>query len=162
MPNPRLVYALGFAICAALLGFALYLQHGLGEDPCPLCIFQRVAVAALGVVFLTATLHNPRRAGMIAYGALILLVAGVGAGISARHVYLQQLPAGEIPECGPGLSYILEAFPLSQALRMVLEGSGECAQAGWRFLGVTIPGWTLLFFLLLGIVGLVQIWNRQR
>ena len=162
LPPRRLSYALGFVVCAALIAFAYYLQLVKHEEPCPLCIFQRVAVFALGVIFLLAALHNPGRAGAIVYGLLIALGAGIGAAIAARHVWLQHLPPGQVPACGPGLDYMLESFPFGQTLRLVLQGSGECAAAGWHFLGLSIPAWTLIFFALLGIGGLVQIWNRPR
>jgi protein dithiol:quinone oxidoreductase len=162
MPSRRLLYTLGFLVCAGLIGFALYLQHVLGEDPCPLCIFQRVAVMALGITFLVAALHNPGRAGTVLYGALLTLAAGIGAAIAGRHVWLQHLPRDQVPDCGPGLDYIMQAFPLSKAIRMVFEGSGECAQVGWRFLGLSVPEWTLTWFILLTIVAIAQIWNPKR
>jgi protein dithiol:quinone oxidoreductase len=162
MPSRRMLYALGFLVCAGLIGFALYLQHVLGEDPCPLCIFQRVAVIALGVISLVAALHNPGRAGTVVYGALLTLVAGIGAAIAGRHVWLQHLPKDQVPDCGPGLEYIMQAFPFSKAVRMVFEGSGECAEVGWRFLGLSIPEWTLIWFVLFTVAAIAQIWNPKR
>jgi len=143
-----------------MMGTALiYFQHVLQLEPCPLCIFQRVVVIALGMVFLVATLHNPSGPGVRVYGALVTLVATTGAGIAGRHVWLQNLPPDQVPDCGPGLDYILEVFPVGEALRMVLHGSGECAQVLWRFLGLTIPGWTLVAFsgfILYGLLILVR------
>jgi disulfide bond formation protein DsbB len=97
-------------------------------------------------VLLVATLHNPVGWGIRVYGALVTLLAGAGAAIAGRHVWLQSLPPDQVPECGPGLDYILEVFPLSEAVQMVLRGSGECAEVLWRFLGLSIPGWTLVAF----------------
>lgn len=68
--NTRYGYIAGAAICAAMLGFGLYLQHVVGLEPCPLCIFQRVAFIALGAVFLVAALHGPGRTGAIVYALL--------------------------------------------------------------------------------------------
>lgn len=150
--TPRLGYALGFLICAGLIGFALYLQYYEYQNPCPLCILQRIAFMTLAVIFLVAALHGPGRAGAIAYGALLLATAGIGAAIAARHVWLQQLPPGQVPECGPGLEYMLNRFPLSQALGKILSGSGECAESGWTFLGPTIAGWSLVWFVALGVL----------
>ena len=161
LPRRRLCYTAGFLVCAGLLAFALYLQFQLHEDPCPLCIFQRVAVAVLGAAFLLAALHNPGRIGAVLYGLLQCAVATIGAGIAARHVWIQHLPPDKVPDCGPGLGYMLESFPLGQTLRMVLQGSGECAAKGWQFLGMTIPEWTLLFFVAMGIGALAQLWNRR-
>lgn len=150
----RVGYALGFVICAALLAFALYLQYFEEQDPCPLCILQRVAFMAMMAVFAVAALHGPRKRAAIVYTAILLVVAGIGAAIAGRQVWLQHLPASQVPACGPGLSYMLERFPLSQALQKILAGSGECAEAGWRFLGLTIAGWSLTWFVLLGLVAI--------
>jgi disulfide bond formation protein DsbB len=148
---PRLGYALGFIACAGLLGFALYLQYYDYQDPCPLCILQRIAFMALAAIFLVAALHGPARTGTIVYGGMLLLVAGIGAAIATRHVWLQNLPKGRIPECGPGLEYMLRKFPLTQALEKILAGSGECAEVGWKLLGLSIAGWSLVWFVLFAI-----------
>lgn len=147
---PRLGYALGFLACAGLIGFALYLQYFLYEDPCPLCIFQRIAFMVLGVVFLVAALHGPARTGAIVYGALQFTAAAIGGAIAARHVWLQHLPKDLVPACGPDLKYMMSRFPLAEVIGKVLSGSGECAEAGWTFLGLTIAGWSLAWFVILG------------
>jgi disulfide bond formation protein DsbB len=145
---PRLGYALGFLACAGLLGFAYYLQYYQGEDPCPQCILQRVAFLALAAIFLVAAVHGPGRAGSMIYGGLLVTAASVGTAIAARHVWLQNLPKDRIPECGPGLEYMLKKLPLTQALEKILSGSGECAEVGWTFLGLSIAGWSLVWFVL--------------
>lgn len=147
---PRRGYALGFLICLALLGFALYLQHYEQQDPCPLCILQRIVFVALAVIFLAAALHGPGKTGSAVYSSVLFLVAGMGAAIAGRHVWLQHMPRHQVPECGPGLEYMLKKFPLSQALDKILKGSGECAETGWTFLGGSIAEWSLLWFIALG------------
>jgi disulfide bond formation protein DsbB len=147
IPTPRILFLLGFLACLAMMGTALaYFQHHLQLEPCPLCIMQRVVVMSIAAVLLVAILHNPNSWGIRVYGVLVTLIAVIGAAIAGRHVWLQHLPPDQVPECGPGLDYILEVFPLSEALRMVLHGSGECAKVLWRFLGLSIPGWTLVAF----------------
>jgi disulfide bond formation protein DsbB len=148
--NPRSGYLAGAFACVLLLGYGLWLQHVDGLEPCPLCVFQRVAFIALGLVFLVAALHGPGRAAAIVYGVLGAIVAAAGAGIAARHVWLQNLPADQVPACGPGLQYMLEQFEFSRMVAKVLAGSGECASVDWSFLGLSIPGWALLWFVLLG------------
>jgi protein dithiol:quinone oxidoreductase len=150
--TPRLGYLLGFLICAGLIGFALYLQYYKYEEPCPLCMFQRVAYMVLGVVFLVAALHGPARTGAKVYGVLLLLVAAIGAAIAVRHVWLQNLPKHLVPECGPDLAYMMKRFPFFEVLGKVLAGSGQCAEVGWTFLGLSIAGWSLTWFLLLGLL----------
>lgn len=146
-------------LCAGGLGFAYYAQFGLGLEPCPLCIFQRLTLLGLGVVFLLATLHNPKGWGARAYGVLSGLVAAIGAIIAARHVWLQRLPPEEAPRCGPGLDYLLQTLPLNELVREVLTGSGECAKVDWTLLGWSIPEWTLLLFLGLGVLGVLGNWR---
>ena len=147
----RLGHAMGFLICIALFAFALYLQYVENQEPCPLCILQRIAFIGLAVVFLVAALHDPGRFGSIVYSGILFIVAGLGAAIAGRHVWLQHLPKNQVPECGPGLEYMIRKFPLPQALDKILAGSGECAETGWTFLGLSIAGWSLLWFVLLGV-----------
>jgi len=144
--SQRVLFAAGAVLCAGLMAAALYLQHVLRLDPCPLCIFQRIFVILLGVVMLAAAVHDPRGVGRKVYGAIVALLAVLGLVVAGRHVWLQHLPADQVPECGPGLEYMLEAFPLNETLSMVFRGSGECAEVQWTFLSLSIPEWTLLVF----------------
>jgi disulfide bond formation protein DsbB len=152
--NSRLGFAAGFTLCAGLLGFAYYLQYVEEQNPCPLCMVQRVAFYLLAAVFLLAALHGPKGRGIMVYGIAAFVVAALGAAVAARHVWLQSLPKHLVPSCGPGLEYMLKKFPLADVLTKVLMGSGECAEAGWKFLGLTIAGWSLLWLLLLGLFAL--------
>ena len=146
----RKQFLLGFACCAVLIGFAIFSQLQWGLQPCPLCIFQRVAFAALGIVFLLGGLFAPRRAGgRASWGVLALIAAAAGIGIAGRHVWITHLPPDQVPSCGPPLSFMMEANPLTDVIRKVLTGSGECAKVDWTFLGMSMPAWSLLWFLLL-------------
>jgi disulfide bond formation protein DsbB len=146
LPPRRLAYALGFLVCAGLIGWALWLQYGEGLEPCPLCMFQRVCVIAVGVLFLVAAVHNPERPGAALYALLTLLVAGAGAGFAGRQIWLQALPKDQVPACGMGLSYMMESMPWLDVFTRVLKGTGECAEKAWVFLGLSIAGWTFVFF----------------
>lgn len=159
---PRLLAArplnfLAFAACVLAMAVALGLQHWMGLQPCPLCIFQRVAVIVAGLIFLLAALHGPRGWGRRVYGVLSALAAAAGAGLAIRHLWLQSLPPGEVPSCGPGLNYMLDVFPFQRVVVEVLKGSGECAQVHGHFLGLTMPGWTLILFAGLLLVALFQL-----
>lgn len=144
--TPRLVFLLGFLASCALIATALYMQHVLNLEPCPLCIFQRLFVMAIGGVALAGALHNPRLLGRRVYAALLALLALGGSAVAGRQVWLQHLPADQVPECGPGLDYMLETFPLQETLNLVLRGSGECAKVEWTFLGFSIAEWMLVVF----------------
>lgn len=149
----RAQFAFGALVCAALLGYALYLQYYTYLDPCPLCIFQRIAFVALGAIFGLGALHGPKSVGgRRAYGVLAFLSAAAGVAVAARHLWLQSLPADQVPACtSMGLDYMLEAFPLSEVLAKVFTGSGECAVIDWQLLGLSMPAWTLVWYLILGL-----------
>jgi len=152
--------ALGLATCAGLLGYAWYSQVVLGLEPCPLCIFQRVGVAGMAVLFALAAIHNPSAWGARLYGALLMLAALITMGVAARQLWIMHLPEGAVPACGATLSYMLDIFPLTDVIRKVLTGSGECAKVSWLFLGLSMPGWVLLAAAALGVFGLLI--NRSR
>src|SRR5277367_1759989 len=157
----RAANSLGFMACAALLGYAYYAQYVLHLEPCPLCIFQRIGVFTLGVVFLVATLHDPAAFGRRVYAVLLTLAALATIGIALRHLYIQSLPAGAVPACGASLDFMLKVFSLSEVLVKVLTGSGECAKITWEFLGLAMPAWVLISALLLGAWGLWINMRRQ-
>lgn len=146
LPAPRWGYAFAALICASLIGYALYLQYYQYQEPCPLCMAQRVFIIAMGIVFFIGAIWNPKARGATLLTGLLTVLGASGAAISARHVYIQYLPPEQVPQCGPGLDYMLSTLPLGQAIAQILHGSGECADKSWMFLGLTIPGWTFLFF----------------
>lgn len=143
------------------MGFALYLEHVQGLNPCPLCVFQRVGLIALGFFSLLGFLHNPKTNWMKrVYTGLGSIGILWSLGVAARHVWLQTLPPEKVPSCGPGLDYLVEALPLKSVLQQVLSGSGECAVIDWTFLGQSLPVWSLLFFALLSVLSLWQLFRR--
>lgn len=144
--NFRLLALLGFLGCIGGLGFALYLEHFRGYEPCPFCIFQRVAMLAAGLVFLLAALHGPRAWGRWVYAGGATIASGVGIGIAARHVWLQSLPEDQVPACGPTLQYLMDMLPLQEVVATVLRGDGNCAKIDAAWLGISLPGWTLVAF----------------
>jgi len=150
----RTANGLGALACGALLAYAYYAQYVMHLEPCPLCIFQRVGIFALGVIFLVATLHDPAAFGRRVYAGLLALAALATIGVALRHLYIQSLPPGTVPSCGASLDFMLKVFSLSEVLVKVLSGSGECAVISWRFLGLAMPAWVLISALILGAWGL--------
>jgi disulfide bond formation protein DsbB len=147
--------------CFALVGYALYAQAYQGFNPCPLCIFQRIGLTALGVALLVAALLPARPAALRRLGSLLVLIAAAGtAGVAIRHLYIQHLPDGMVPVCGASLDYMLDAFPLTDVLRKVLTGSGECHKVDWTFLGLAMPAWVLIWSTLVGVAGFWANWRR--
>ncbi|HBK46082.1 MAG TPA: disulfide bond formation protein B [Xanthomonadaceae bacterium] len=158
----RAQMALGFVICAALLAYAIFLQLHQGLEPCPLCIFQRIAFAALGVLFLLGALHGPRgSAGRRGYGVLAFVAAAVGAGIAGRHVWVQVMPRDAMSSCGPPLSFLSEQMGPFEVFRTVLTGTGDCGNIDWRFLGLSMPMWSLVWFALLAVWALYAGFKRR-
>jgi disulfide bond formation protein DsbB len=144
-----------------LLGYAWYAQGVLRVEPCPLCIFQRIGVAMMGVLFLAAWLQAPRAWGARIYGTLLALAALVTMAVAARHVWIQHVPEGAVPACGAGLKFLMEEFPVAEVVRKVLTGSGECHQVNWTFLSLAMPTWVLLVSGALGGFGLYANFGKR-
>jgi len=150
----------GVAAVVGLLSYALFAQYVQCYEACPLCIFQRVAFIGVGIVMLAAGLHAPIAVGARVYAVLGVIAAAAGVGVAGRHLYLQSLPPDAVPACGPGLEYMLDVLPLFDAIRQVFTGSGECADVNWAFLGLSMPGWALIWFVILGALAVAANWTR--
>lgn len=158
---PLRVLALAlFAVCGALLAFGLYLQHVKGIEPCPMCIMQRYALLGCGLIGLLAGLHAPGPGGTRAYAGLLMLTALAGGGVAARQSWIQWFPPA-VSECGPGLVYMLESFPLSSALPMIFRGAGDCSLVDWTFLGLSIANWSFLCFAVILLTALAVLTRRS-
>lgn len=160
LASPRHLYLLAFVGCLLLMAGALYLEHQVGLEPCPLCIVQRVCVILFGLVCLLAAIHGPGRLGVRLYAVLTLLIAAAGAGTAGRQVWLQHIPADQLPSCLPPLDYLMDALPLQDIVRLVLHGSADCAEAGWTLLGLNVPQWSLLAFVGMLLFSLLQLLRR--
>lgn len=158
----RAAYFAGFAVSFGLVGLALFLQVQYNLDPCPLCISQRIAFMALGVLFLIAGLHNPAGLWRKIHGVLQLAAAATGAGIALRHMWIQAHPEEVMAECGAGFDYIIESFPLQRALELIFKGTGECSAIDWTLLGLTIPQQSLIAFVGIALYALALMFARKR
>jgi disulfide bond formation protein DsbB len=150
MMSTRLANLLGFCACVGLFGFALFAQYVLRLEPCPLCIFQRIGILVIGVLFMLAAIQGPKSWGRRVYAIAISLAALATIGVSIRHLYIQSLPPGTVASCGASLDVMMKFFPLHEVIAKVLTGSGECAKVDWRFLGLAMPAWVLIAALSLG------------
>lgn len=158
----RAVFAGIFVVCAGLLGVAYYMEHVMGLEPCPLCWLQRFGFMGVGLVSFVAALHGPGQLGVRVYGFLLAGTAGAGLGVAGRQLWLQNLPADQVPACGPSVEYMLDVLPFFEVLSTALKGTGDCAAVVWRFLGLSIPGWTAVFFSVLVLVGVVMLFHRGK
>jgi disulfide bond formation protein DsbB len=159
--RPRLIYLAVFLACAGLMAFGLYLQHAEGLEPCPLCILQRYAFVAAGVIALVAAIHNPGPIGRWINSALLVLSAGAGAVVAGRQTWLQHNPP-KVLDCGPDLAYMLDSFPLAQVLPKIFKGEGDCAKVVWKFLGMSIPEWALVWFAAIIVAAVLAVMLGRR
>lgn len=139
-----------------------YFQLKLGLPPCPLCMFQRACIVAVGAFCLLGIIFRPRKVGskLLVFGGLVFSLLGLG--IAGRQVWLQHLPADKIPECGPDLEFMLESFPLMDTITQVLSGSGECAEVQWDLLGFSMPEWMILVFVVMTVICIKLLFSRER
>ncbi len=161
MYNSRKFFIAIFTICIGLLIFGLYLEHVLGLEACPLCIFQRIAYTAIIFIALIGAIHNPRNLLQNIYKLLMVISAITGAAIAGRQIWLQHLPPELVPECGPGFDYMFNVFPFGEALKMIFTGSGECAEVKWRFIGLSIAEWSLIMFIGIFIATILSIYTSR-
>ena len=158
--HPRSAFALIGLVCASFIGYALYLQHFEYQDPCPLCLVQRGCYLIIMFASIAAAVHARH---FNAYGWGAAAGALTGAGVAARQVWLQHLPKDQVPACGPDLYYMIDNFPLAKMLGLLFKGSGQCAEVTWRFLGLSIAEWSLLWFVLFLVAGIaLAIRTNQR
>ena len=137
----RIALTFILVFCLALLGTAYYMEYALGLEPCPMCIIQRIAVALAGLAALIGLIHN--QYPKVYFGLTAFFSAG-GAASATRHLYLQSLPADQVPTCGPDLAYLIDKSYFADALSMLFIGDGNCAEVMWSLLGISIPGWVLI------------------
>jgi len=164
LPTPRTTFLLMFLAVIFVLGVAFYMEYIMGLEPCPLCITQRVMFLGVGLVSLIAFLHNPRgttQIGRRIYGLLVSLFAIGGLYFSGRQLWLQSLPADQVPACGPGISYMVDAFPMAEVIKTLLTGDGNCAEVQWTMLGLSIAGWAAVGFVGLILFGAWQAFRKH-
>ena len=156
----KIKYFIGFLFCCALMAYALYAQYVLDLEPCPLCIFQRLAVISMGVIFLFCSIIDPKsKMAKLLASFFFTVTATTGIAVASRHVWLQNLPSDQVPGCGPGLDFMLSTFPLAEVLEMVFSGSGECANVDWSFVFLSMPAWVIISFLIMLVYA---IWTNYR
>ena len=159
--HPRILGALAALVCISLLATAFYMEYVLYLEPCPLCMAQRIAFAGFGLVGLIMALTpaTPNRTRAFAAAGAVFALAGLALAI--RQLWLQSLPPDQIPDCAPGLYYMMQQFPLLDVLSAMLMGTGDCADVQWTFLGLSIPGWTTLVFASMAIKGALLPWYAR-
>ena len=156
-------YWFGLLGSLALLAIAYYyFERHLGLPPCPLCMFQRAALVGVAFFCLLGLIIRPKMLVARLLAFFILLSSLFGLAVAGRQVWLQNLPADQVPECGPDLGFMMDVFPFMQMVEMVLSGSGECAEVQWQFLWLTMPGWMLVIFAVMVLISVKLLFKRER
>lgn len=160
--NLKMLSIVGFITCMALLASAYYFQFALEMEPCPLCIMQRVATLMVALGCLAGFFLVSRPLGLLAASSWTLLSSLFGLYLSQHHNWLQNLPADQVPSCGPSLEYMLDAFPITEVITVLLRGNGNCAEVSWSFLGLSMPGWLMVFFIGFAIASTIGLFSALK
>jgi protein dithiol:quinone oxidoreductase len=150
---------LSFIALSAAVGmlFALYLQHIVGLEPCPMCIVQRYALLLMGIAAALGLLGAARWLQAVSASLAVLLGAG-GAFVAARQSWLQWHPP-EFAQCGRDFYGMIETFPLQRVVPMIFKGSGDCVKIDWTFLGGSIANWSFVAFVGLSLTALLVLFK---
>lgn len=154
--SSRNIYLFILSCCVGLLAYALYAQYVDGLHPCPLCISQRAFFALTGLIALLGLIFHPQQVGRYITGGLMLLSCAGGAAIAYRQVWLQGLPPEQVPACGPSLEYMFDNLPFSEAFSTLMMGDGNCAEVVWTLFGLSMPNWSLIAFVGLGLAAIAS------
>jgi protein dithiol:quinone oxidoreductase len=150
-----------FIITAIILGFSYYVEFGLGYSPCLLCVIQRFIFFVLAFIFLLASLHKHNRASQIIYCFFSLIVLVLGILAASRQIWIQHLPMSTATSCLPSAMYLFKNFPIKEIISITYSGTAECSIVHWRFLGITMAEWALLWYVVFLIVVLWQ-WFKKK
>ncbi len=151
-----------FAACCVLIVSAAYFQVVIGLEPCPLCILQRFAWLGLTLMFFIGMLYrNPSKRWLYIHQGITLAIAIIGGLFAGKQVWLQYFPSDDVPECGPGLSYMLDNFSFPDIVSFFFQGTGHCAEIDWEFLQLSLGAWSLLFFLLIAGLAVFNLWRAS-
>ena len=161
IPQSRLMFLLVMVASAGLMLFSFFLQFVQNLEPCPLCISQRIAMALLGLLALVAVVHNPKESGFRCYGLFLGLLSLAGVLLASRQLWIQNLPSEKVPACMPGFEYLVDILPVTDIIRMMLTGTGDCAEIQWSFLGLSIPAWTLILFTVFLLTGFFELVRKR-
>ncbi len=161
LPNSRSLFLLILIGCVTLLITAIFIEPFKSMNPCPMCMMQRFVFGGIGILALTAVLHNPAYIGQKIYAALLTLISIGGASISIRQLWLQSLPEEQVPACGPGIDYMLDVFPILEVIEMSLRGTGDCAKVQWTLFNISIPGWSLMAFAGMSLIALFILLRKR-
>lgn len=158
----RIISLSVFLSCVALLASAYVFEYVYYMDPCPLCIMQRIAVLLVGLAGFTGFLLASNTVARTVTSGFMLLASVLGLAVAGRHVWIQSLPADQVPTCGPSLEYMVDTLPWAEVLSVMLRGNGNCADSHWSFIGLSMPQWVLVWFVGFAIVGIYLLLTAKK
>ena len=161
----RSLFILAFMAGALTLGASFYLEFGVSLRPCFLCQLQRLFLAAFTLINLVGALHNPARSAAYFYGLASMGSALLGAITAVRQVLLQNATPDQTADCWPSLHHMIENLSFWQALRSTVKGTVDCVEINWTLFDLSLPEWSLLFFVAMLILGALQfsqlLWGQR-
>ena len=161
LPSYRIVNLAQAIACLVLMIIAVaYFENGLQLEPCYLCMTQRVFITAIGIICILAVVHNPRHFGQRVYATLSITMVILGAYFSGKQLWLQSLPKDQVPSCGIPVEYLFDNFSIIEAINMLLQGDGNCAEVQWQLMGLSMPGWVMVSFIIFGALAIVQFMRK--
>ncbi len=162
LPSYRIINLGQVFACLMLMIIAIgYFENSLKLEPCYLCIIQRVFIITIGIICALAVVHNPRQFGQRVYAGLSIGMVIIGSYFSGKQLWLQSLPKDQVPTCGLPVEYLLENFSITEIFTKLLHGDGNCAELKWQLLGLSIPGWVMVSFIVFGVLGIVQFLRKD-
>lgn len=159
LARSRPLFFMAFIAGALALGASLYLEYAVGLKPCSLCIVQRFFLIAFTAICLIAAVHRPEGSGCYVYWLLGVLSCLGGMVTAWHHILLQSAPAMTY---SPGLEYMPENMSWLRTLKHAFQGAADCTQILWTLFDLSIPEWSLLFFVGMMILGLFQLLHLLR
>lgn len=148
--------------CIFLLLFGIYLENAYSLIPCPLCMLQRFIFIMIAAFSLLAFFHSPAKFGLRIYALINLIFSIMGILLAGRQIWLQHLPADQVPACGPSLHILFQSLPLIDALQTSILGTGDCAKVQWIFLGLNIAEWSMIFFIIFSCIMFYIIFSPKK
>lgn len=134
------------SISLLVIGTSFYLQHLRNMEPCPLCLMQRLCAIFILILSIAHLVNSkPSRSKTLIRSQFVFAAAGLYFAI--RQLWLMSLPHDQIPACVPGLTILIHYFPWKDVANALFWGSGDCTEITWSWLGISLPMWSLLYFI---------------
>ena len=149
-----------FTITAFVFGASLFFQYVKGMQPCPLCLMQRLC-AGFSLLFCFFILVSKTPPVISRLLITNLFFAGAGLYFAGRQLWLMSLPSNKLPACMPGLDVLMAYFPWQTIAKALFWGAGDCAEGKWHLWGMSMPGWTALYFTGM-LAGCLYLYKRNR